>query len=331
MRLPGLQFAPGGPVAYSSPVERRTGIIGIKLTQADELVSSAVPGARALSCRLLPEGKSNTNYWLQLMDGRFVVLRVYARDDSACAKERDLHSLLSGVVPMPAMLGTCPPGTAGIPHGCAVLEYVRGAALSDLQPGNAAGYAVGRVLAKIGSFEFEKPGDLMGDPLRVEPWSFGEDASVGFVNWCVYETRAGDRLGLAMSKRLLNYTRDCSERWPELRTQSKLVHGDFNPTNLLIDVDRVSAILDWEWAHAGSPLADLANLLREREEFKPARAFVDGVLQGRAEGGLPVPEDWQERTAYLDLLSAVEFLTSTADRPQLHARAMQQIRKTLGA
>lgn len=311
-------------------MERRTGIVGLKLTQADELVSKAVPGARVISCRLLPEGKSNSNYWLQLMDGRYVVLRVYARDAAACAKEADLHSLLSGVVPVPRMLGTCPAGTAGIPHHCAIFEYVRGAALSDLQPGNAVGYAIGRVLARIGSFEFERPGDLRGRPLRVERWSFGDDPAIGFVNWCVNETRAGERLGLALSKRLLNFTRECSERWPELRTQAKLVHGDFNPTNLLIVGNDVSAVLDWEWAHSGSPLSDLANLVRRREEFELSRAFVDGVLQGRAEGGLPVPEDWQQRTVYIDLLSALEFLSSTADRPMLHGRAMAQIRQTLG-
>ncbi|MEU9076383.1 phosphotransferase family protein [Kitasatospora sp. NPDC004745] len=39
-----------------------------------------------------------------------------------------------------------------------------------------------------------------------------------------------------------------------------LVHGDFGPNNLLLDPDTfaVTAVLDWEFAHAGDPVEDLA-------------------------------------------------------------------------
>jgi aminoglycoside phosphotransferase (APT) family kinase protein len=36
-----------------------------------------------------------------------------------------------------------------------------------------------------------------------------------------------------------------------------VVHGDYNFNNLLIDADRVSAIVDWEFLHIGNPAADL--------------------------------------------------------------------------
>jgi aminoglycoside phosphotransferase (APT) family kinase protein len=39
-----------------------------------------------------------------------------------------------------------------------------------------------------------------------------------------------------------------------------LVHGDFGPQNLLLDSGswQVTAVLDWEWAHPGDPVEDLA-------------------------------------------------------------------------
>ena len=39
-----------------------------------------------------------------------------------------------------------------------------------------------------------------------------------------------------------------------------LVHGDFGPNNVLIDEERmvVTAVVDWEWAHLGAPIEDLA-------------------------------------------------------------------------
>jgi Ser/Thr protein kinase RdoA (MazF antagonist) len=39
-----------------------------------------------------------------------------------------------------------------------------------------------------------------------------------------------------------------------------LVHGDYGPNNILLDPDTfaVTAVLDWEWAHTGDPVTDLA-------------------------------------------------------------------------
>ena len=37
-----------------------------------------------------------------------------------------------------------------------------------------------------------------------------------------------------------------------------IVHGDFGPQNVLIAGDNISALLDWEFAHAGQPVEDLA-------------------------------------------------------------------------
>lgn len=42
--------------------------------------------------------------------------------------------------------------------------------------------------------------------------------------------------------------------------EPKLVHGDFRMGNLMIDSDGISAVLDWELAHFGDPLEDLAYL-----------------------------------------------------------------------
>lgn len=49
-----------------------------------------------------------------------------------------------------------------------------------------------------------------------------------------------------------------------------LVHADFKPGNVLLDGDRVVALLDWELAHLGDPLEDVAWVtqpLRTREHL----------------------------------------------------------------
>ncbi len=39
---------------------------------------------------------------------------------------------------------------------------------------------------------------------------------------------------------------------------SVVVHGDFGPQNVLFEDDRITALLDWEFAHIGQPVEDLA-------------------------------------------------------------------------
>lgn len=43
--------------------------------------------------------------------------------------------------------------------------------------------------------------------------------------------------------------------FPQAAAGTVLVHGDYGPNNMLFDP---AAILDWEWAHPGEPVEDLA-------------------------------------------------------------------------
>ena len=48
------------------------------------------------------------------------------------------------------------------------------------------------------------------------------------------------------------------ERLPAEPATLRLVHGDFRNGNLIIDERGIAAVLDWEMAHAGDPMEDLA-------------------------------------------------------------------------
>jgi aminoglycoside phosphotransferase (APT) family kinase protein len=67
-----------------------------------------------------------------------------------------------------------------------------------------------------------------------------------------------------------------------------LVHGDFRPGNVLFDEGRIVGILDWEMAHVGDPLEDLAWAYRSLwspKRFVPIEEFVTAYEEA---GGGPV-------------------------------------------
>lgn len=121
--------------------------------------------------------------------------------------------------------------------------------------------------------------------------------------------------------------------WPALARAARLVHGDFGPTNLLVRAERagwaVTGVLDWEFAHAGHPAMDVGNLLRARPEGPLPEGFAVGLEDGLRAGGAELDPDWRAHAEYVDLFSALEFLSSVAERPATHARARRQVEATV--
>ena len=65
-----------------------------------------------------------------------------------------------------------------------------------------------------------------------------------------------------------------------------LVQGDTGPVNFMFDGDRVSAIIDLEWAHYGDPLEDIGNIC-VREFWNPSGG-LDGLFHlYEKESGIP--------------------------------------------
>ena len=276
-------------------------------------------------------GRANTLYRLRREDGREFVLRLYTRDSASCLKEAALARKLARSVPMPALevVHAGPLPRIGVPG--AVFALVEGDRLDRvLAGGNASttlARAIGRVMAAIAAVEFPRRGDLVADEdsLAVRPWIFGGKS----FNWsCMEDTPAGARLGPELSRRLLEFEARCEKRWPET-ADARHVHGDFNPTNILVRGEEVAAVLDWEFAHAGDPLMDFGNILRRRDTTPLPEWFPEALAEGFLGGGGALPADWRARAEYLDLSSACEFLSSVEDRPQLHAAAQRQVRDTL--
>lgn len=84
-----------------------------------------------------------------------------------------------------------------------------------------------------------------------------------------------------------------------------LVHGDLNPKNLLVDPDslEVCGLVDWEFAHLGSPYADLGNVLR----FEQDPVLVDAVVSSYVAFMPAAPGDLLDRARAADLFALIEL------------------------
>ena len=80
-----------------------------------------------------------------------------------------------------------------------------------------------------------------------------------------------------------------------------LTHGDYSLANVLVHEDKVSIILDWEFAHIGNPVYDLCYHRYQAE----ALGSWDDFLAAYVKAGMPMPSE--EQLNYNTLLADVRL------------------------
>jgi aminoglycoside phosphotransferase (APT) family kinase protein len=77
-----------------------------------------------------------------------------------------------------------------------------------------------------------------------------------------------------------------------------LVHGDYGPQNVLLDPAtlEITGILDWEWAHAGDPMEDLAWCEWIVRMHHPGQVSLLSVFFDAYGGAIP---PWPARQAFM--------------------------------
>ncbi|MDF1848216.1 MAG: phosphotransferase [Parvibaculaceae bacterium] len=277
---------------------------------------------------LLSGGRINSNYALSLKVEPFnAVLRLHARGQSTCRMERDILRNLEGQIPVAKVLHDGSDTT----HPFLVLSWINGETLDhtlDQQCRNPAklGSQVGEVLANIHQIEFPETG-FFGHDLKVEkPFPSGKESFLSFVGPAL-EARAGKRLGPDRTEHLQEFSQWAAPLLDQLPKRACLVHSDFNPPNMMIHHGELAAVLDWEFAHAGTPLTDIANMLRPRA-YQPT-GFDDAFIAAYETAAGPLPPHWQSLSRILDLMAQIEMLDAPEERPSIFKWAIERVDDTI--
>ncbi|NYG56176.1 phosphotransferase family protein [Nocardioides perillae] len=259
---------------------------------------------------------------LTALGGERTVVRVYAaRGRPAEAPEVDaaVLRLVRGLVPVPDVLEVRR-GRADAP-GLLVTSWVPGDRLDEVLPALDAdgqarvGAAVGRVAADLAGMPQLERGWFLDAGLRVQPWrpdlpAYVDEVGARLVGWTPDE-RGG----------LLAVAEEAQDRLETL-ARASLVHGDLNPKNVLVDPGslEVTAVVDWEFAHAGLPTADLGNLVR----WDRAPGWVEAVVGAWAERHGHAVADALDLARSADLFALVELAVRGGSPPA--RRAAEQLR-----
>jgi aminoglycoside phosphotransferase (APT) family kinase protein len=274
-------------------------------------------------------------------DGERTVVRIYAqrgarRGIAAVETDAAVLRLVRGLLPVPEVLDMRRPDPGADEPGLLVTSFLPGERLDLLLPRldqrgrTTVGQELGRTLGRLAQMPMRSSGQFVDGGLTIEPWKEGVDL-LDFVS------HQRDSSAIAeWSDDDYRRLQAVAERGQDVLDETErvcLVHSDFNPKNLLIDPETgaLTGLLDWEFAHAGMPFADLGNLLR----FDRDPDLVGGVVEGYLEvaghlDGLDEPGGagrLLERARAADLLALVELAgrrgqNPVADRADARLRAI---------
>ncbi|MEV4265478.1 phosphotransferase [Kribbella sp. NPDC049584] len=232
-----------------------------------DFAASAVP---------LPGGYQGQTYAVSA-GGEDAVLKLYLKDPGRAAVDAALLQLVRGLLPVPRVLDVKREGTPDDPPyllterlpGVNLEVYLSTAGEDERR---YVGKQLGELLARLSGMPFRSFGLFRDADLGVEPLRGDLEQYVDSLDLGMTPTQ---REGL---ESVFGYAEDLLAEGVE---RFCLVHSDFNPKNLLIDPEtaRITGLIDWEFAHAGSPYADLGNLFRFSTDQVLAGAVLD-VLRG---------------------------------------------------
>lgn len=319
---------------------RRSATLEVAPDALAGLAAELFAGASVTGSALLSGGLANTNILLDLdrAPGR-IVLRLAQRDPAGMAREAALLRLAAqhDIPAAPLLHVETDDARLGAPF--LVLGFVEGVmlekALSGADQSAVAdlGYAVGELLAAVHAVPFEQAG-FLDETLQVAtPLDMGGEGLKGFAEAMAAEPLVAERLGEARLARLRDVLAEQAGRLDGWQGGSCLAHSDANGSNILVadagSYWRVAALLDWEFAFAGTPFFDLGNAIRPPAGDNPL--WLTGIDGGYRSAGGVLPADWPELARLADLTAWLDFASRKEATPALIADCRAMIDRVAGA
>jgi len=271
------------------------------------MVALALPEKNLASYEVISGGCANLNIKINMLDEpQSLILRIYVRDKTAAYREQKLAALIKPSVPLPTVyfVGDYED------YRYAITEYMPGMSLRDLLLNHPNAsiqdimHQAGQILASIQKYHFPSAGFFDADLKASHRQGY-----VTFARECLTHPTVLEHIGQKSIGKITGVLETYGSLFPD-ENQTHLVHGDYGPENILVDKMggqwKITAILDWEFAHSGSTLWDVANMLRYAHHMPPF--FEDSFLQGLKQGGVTLPENWRTRIYLLNLLSLLDCL-----------------------
>jgi Ser/Thr protein kinase RdoA (MazF antagonist) len=286
---------------------------------------------------LLSEGCANTNYKVRFKNHAApVVIRIYVREKDALSREHGLQQLIAGKIPAPRFLYTDNRCQA-YAYPYAIMEWMNGILLREAILGSKDEKIISECAQDAGIYLGElrrlrlPQGGFFQEDLSIRPYS-PEEEFLPYVLNLLNDKIVQASLGTELHQATTQLVQAQAGMLPP-ENEANLTHADYDPANMLVqetpDGWKISAILDWEFAFAGTYLLDIGMMLRYAHKLPACyeKSFISGLERDSG----PLPAQWKKQAKLMDLLCLLQLAhyNPQQDRPKLNRDVVSLIANTV--
>lgn len=306
--------------------ERTLPIIKIDDNGIKELFRSIENPDNISEISLLDEGCRTTNYLVNTISNKKYVLKLFFQEELNYKKEIALFYKLKDYVPIPKICLMSKNPIDGRQY--IIYEYAEGKTISQyLKDGRKINKelikSVAYNMGKIHNNKFKKIGSL-NENLEVQ------DDFISIVS--LYDKYINDNvvkhLGNDNIKKIKSMVNRNIQVLKKLDYDSRLIHGDFQGTNIVILNDRISGIIDWEFCMSGCPLMDIGQFFRY-EEYFDKELINEFKYEYERISDYPLIDEWYKMSRILDLISLIQLMGRDEDMPNKYTKIKSIVECTI--
>lgn len=297
--------------------ERTFPFVNINKTEVSKLFEGILEENNIINIMPINEGCRTTNYIVETDDfQKKYILKIFFSSELNYKKEFKLLTELkkNPTIPVPNIYKINTHEIIGNKE-YAIYEYMEGRTVGKAVSEGCVLKEefvrnVARFLANIHSYKFDKLG-FLDEKLTVK------EELPPLISW--YEICMGDRakkrFGESIVDKINHIVKENQEALVKLDKDIRLVHGDFQGTNILIKDGKLSGVLDWEFAMAGHPLADIGQFFRYDEYFNRdlIRAFEE---EYNKYSSYKLINDWYKISKLRDLVNLIQLINRKEELPR---------------
>lgn len=272
---------------------------------------------------LLDEGCRTTNYLVISKNGDKYVLKIFFENDKGHKKDIALFNLMKNHIPVQNIYRIDHDKWIGN-REYIIYRYINGRTISQyIKEGNkinqSIAASVAHNLGQIHNIKFKKMGSLDNNlNIKDELEHIAE----------LYDKYINDNVKMRLGNDNIDKIKQIISRYEKtllkLENDSRLIHGDFQGTNIIINNDLVSGIIDWEFCMAGSPLMDIGQFFRYEEYFDDELINIF-EREYKKVCDYELIDNWYEVSKMLDLLSLIQLMSRDEDMPNKYMQIKDMI------
>lgn len=297
--------------------ERTLPLVKINEEIIADLFRDVVNYSDILDVSLLDGGCRTTNYMVESKKHNKYVLKIFYENDKSYKKDIALFDIVKKYVPVQEICKI--DYDKFINKEYIIYRYIDGKTISQhVKEGNKITErmvrSVAGVLGRIHNIKFKKVGSLddnLNIKSQLEPMIELYDK---YINENVKL-----RLGTENITKIKQIVYKYKDVLLSLECDSRLIHGDFQGTNIIVNNDSVASIIDWEFCMSGCPLVDIGQFFRYESYFDSEliRTFEN---EYRNVCNYELMDNWYDISKIIDLLSLIRLISGDKEMPNKYSQ-----------